>query len=80
MINNKSFVDFASELKTLRNIDESFLDKLKEISLEDLIYLKLYLSYNNLNQKFVIGLPIFEIIDKIVTSTIERFDRQFNKE
>lgn len=80
MIDNKSFVEFANELKTLRNIDEGFLEKIKEISLEDLIYLKLYLSYKNLNKKFMIGLPIFEIVDKIVISTIERFDKQFNKE
>lgn len=82
MINKEDLFrsNIVEELKILKNIDDNFLSKIRDISLEDLIYLKLFLAYSNLNKKFLIGLPVNEIIDTIVSSVIKRFVAHFNEE
>ena len=81
MINiDKNFRDnIVEELKILHSLDDIFFEKIRLLSLEDLIYLKLYLTYKNLNKKFLVQLPVFEIVDKIVNSVMKRFKEQFEE-
>jgi len=71
--------DIIQELTILKDIDENFLSKIRDISLEDLIYLKLFLAYSNLNAKFLKGLPIGEVIGSIVESVMTKFVTHFEE-
>lgn len=70
--------NIAKELTIIYELDESFIKKIELISLEDLIYLKLFLAYNKLNKKMLLYLPISEIVGKIVDSVMEKFRKHFD--
>ena len=65
--------NIVEDLKLFKKFDDTFFDNIRQISIDDLIYLKLFLTYGNLNKKFLKVLPISEIVDKIVRDVIERF-------
>lgn len=82
MILNKEDIfrtNIVEELTVTKNLDANFISKIEDISLEDLIYLKLFLAYSKRNKKFLIGLPIHKIVDTIVNSVIERFVVHFKE-
>lgn len=65
--------NIVEDLKLFKKFDDTFFDNIRQISIDDLIYLKLFLTYGNLSKKFLKVLPISEIVDKIIRDVIERF-------
>lgn len=70
--------NIVDKLKLVKEINNDFVKKIDEISLEDIILLKLYVSYWGLNRKFLYGLPVFKLVDKIVKDAFDKFLEEYS--
>lgn len=71
--------NIVEDLKLFKKFDDNFFEQVRQISIEDLIYLKLFLTYEKLNKKFINILSIDKITDKIVKDVVNRFFVHFKE-
>lgn len=71
--------NIVEDLKLFKKFDDSFFENVRQISIEDLIYLKLFMTYENLDKKFLNILSIEKITDKIVQDVVKRFFVHFKE-